>query len=299
MSEPDRIKRNPTITAFLIVLVVGGAYAAVGSTVMGGWMAVDQFLRALTHKAPASGNYFQLLRDAMLRFQVPILVMTTIFQFAFLLLLAKHLAKKWIKHPIVRYVRFVPPKPIPFLLGTGGLFLAIPAILWLGELAQHLFPVLSQFQDTTDSLVTVRDPAHALLVVFSICLTPAICEEFLFRGLFHRTLEERWRQPGIWLLSGTVFALFHQNYFGLVPLIFVGTWLGFIFQRSRSIFTSAFAHAGYNGILVLLSNQKDIAALMVGSNGFIRPWLAATSGALALFIAALLLRQTTRITSTL
>ncbi|MEK6795540.1 MAG: CPBP family intramembrane glutamic endopeptidase, partial [Spirochaetota bacterium] len=149
----------------------------------------------------------------------------------------------------------------------------IPLVNATGDLFTRLFPVLKEFEKVGNVLVTVHAPWQWAFLILAIGITPAICEEFLFRGYFHRTLERSFGAPGVYFLSGTVFALIHQNYFGLIALILVGSYLGFVYQRAGSIFASAATHFAYNTTLIVLVNVPAVGGFIMNTDGTTR-WQA-------------------------
>lgn len=110
---------------------------------------------------------------------------------------------------------------------------------------KNLFDALEQ---TTMSLVTAHNAGEFLFVIFIIAVTPAICEEFIFRGLVFRNLErisQKWRAI---FFTGLIFALFHFHPFNLIPLIVLGFYLTFIVYYSGSIWTAVICHFTNNFI---------------------------------------------------
>ncbi|MCY7360920.1 MAG: CPBP family intramembrane metalloprotease, partial [Ignavibacteria bacterium] len=81
-----------------------------------------------------------------------------------------------------------------------------------------------------------------LLIVFVIAVTPAICEEFLFRGLVFKNFEKIIPATKAIFFSGLLFALFHFHPFNIIPLAILGIFLTFIVYHSGSIYTAVICH---------------------------------------------------------
>ncbi len=153
----------------------------------------------------------------------------------------------------------------------GQLLLVLVAVFALQQLLQgylmlqeavplELPPVVQQFVDQIKKLMeqmyrmlTSADSfPEFLFVVLVIAVTPAICEEILFRGLIQTTLEESGTHDGggsrpqrgltAAVIAGIVFGVYHLNPFTLIPLIVLGVYFGFVVYRTQNIVTSIAAH---------------------------------------------------------
>lgn len=148
------------------------------------------------------------------------------------------------------------PKPSLFLLAVIGIILIQPSLqgyMYFQEQALNSIPFLRDFispvkdlweelEATVMKIVTAHSSAEFAVIVFVICVTPAICEEFLFRG-FVLSNFKKVSKPGFAIfLSGFLFAIYHFEPFNLVPLVTLGCYLGFIVYYSNSIITGVVCH---------------------------------------------------------
>lgn len=124
---------------------------------------------------------------------------------------------------------------------------------------KELFDML---EASTLRLVTAYSFIEFAAIVFVIAVTPAICEEFLFRGFVLSNFEKIGKKNIAIILSGVLFALFHFHPFNLIPLAILGIYLSFIVYHSGSIFTSILCHFINNFISAL-------AVYMYGKDEFI------------------------------
>jgi len=119
---------------------------------------------------------------------------------------------------------------------------------------QSLKPVFQQIQDLIDSLykklLLMRSGSEMIFVLLVIAITPAICEEILFRGVVQGAFEQRLRLRWTFLLTGSIFAMFHLNPMSFIPLVFLGIYLSFLVWRGNSIFLGVIAHVTNNSIAV-------------------------------------------------
>ncbi len=204
---------------------------------------------------------------------------TMIGQFLFILLPTLVLAK--LRFPGVRnFFRFGGINPLE-------IFLVIVSVLTLQQLLQgylllqEMIPVHFPpfIQDVIDQVKEMMEQMYSLLtgarsipefifVVTVIAVTPAICEELLFRGLIQRTLEDEnatssgvRKRSGLSaaVVAGVVFGLYHLNPFTLVPLVVLGVYFGFVVYRTQNIVSSIAAHF-FNNFLACLAvylNLRD------------------------------------------
>ena len=95
--------------------------------------------------------------------------------------------------------------------------------------------------------------------LFLFALTPAICEEALFRGLILRSLLRRFPAGISILIASLLFGLFHGTE-RLLPTATLGVLLALVTWRSGSLWPAVILHALNNAILVLLAQSgKDEA----------------------------------------
>lgn len=152
--------------------------------------------------------------------------------------------------------RFKKPDLVIFLLAIFGLVLIQPFLqaylviqnkiifsLPFGtEVIKQVKALFDSLEQTTMNLVTANSVPEFIFVVFVIAVTPAICEEFLFRGIVFKNFERISLKRNAMFLTGLIFALFHFHPFNLIPLILLGFYLTFVTYYSGSIFTAVACH---------------------------------------------------------
>ncbi len=119
------------------------------------------------------------------------------------------------------------------------------------------------FEETYRNLVTAHSPGEFIFVLFVIALTPAICEEMLFRGLVQRSFEKVTVGVQGAVIAGMIFAGFHLIPYSFVPLAVLGIYFGFIVYRSQNITVAISAHFFNNFVactaLYLQLNEDFVA----------------------------------------
>ncbi|MBL9139164.1 MAG: CPBP family intramembrane metalloprotease [Verrucomicrobiales bacterium] len=88
---------------------------------------------------------------------------------------------------------------------------------------------------------------RGLLFIFAV-LTAPIMEEVLFRGILWPILRDRgWRVVGCVAVSA-LFALIHANAAALVPLLALGIFWTWLFEKTGDLTTPILSHAIFNGL---------------------------------------------------
>ena len=159
--------------------------------------------------------------------------------------------------------------------------------------------VLDMPQDLKDYFAKLidKDASLALLLV-TFALSPAICEEVLFRGAILSGLRTRMPDYVAIIIVGILFGLFHLSIYRLMPTALLGIVITYAALRSRSIFIAMLMHFLVNATLVLADRQalpppvlKILANPDIETQGF-PPWLLAAAASVA--VVAIALFQLTR-----
>jgi len=96
------------------------------------------------------------------------------------------------------------------------------------------------------------------LLVFLIGVTPAICEEHLFRGFLLQGL----RQSGKWaalLGAGLIFGAYHVPIFKQPVVMLLGVTLAYVAWQTRSIWPAVLFHFLHNSLGVLVSEPLGLS----------------------------------------
>jgi len=94
----------------------------------------------------------------------------------------------------------------------------------------------------------IFDFNKALLI--GACI-PAIAEELVFRGFLQRSISINSSSTKAMLYSGLIFGIIHTNLIDFIPLVILGIFLGYLADKSRSIFPGMFVHFLNNTIAVI------------------------------------------------
>jgi uncharacterized protein len=135
-----------------------------------------------------------------------------------------------------------------FTQGWGS----IQAMLLPEEIYSDLLAMANENQGIILSMLKSDGGVFSLvrnLVV--IALIPAVAEEFLFRGVLQRSLEEKMSLYHSVLIASMMFALIHFNLLELIPIAVVGAVLGVSAWSTRSLLLPVIGHFLNNAISVI------------------------------------------------
>ncbi|MCL5020749.1 MAG: CPBP family intramembrane metalloprotease, partial [Bacteroidetes bacterium] len=205
--------RNLTTAAILGFIIVAVIYFYAQTVI--GFVAVVIDGKAVSGASNPHETLTEILTARAL-FTKPIILYSVIFsQFIFLLLPTIWLIRRWHTKHVLTYVRLRKTAPGQIVLALVGGILFYPVSAGIGDfLMEELhFP---DFLAKIGSLVfTSNTPSQLLLVIVVVCVTPALCEETLFRGYVQRTLE-RTMGPKSIIVAGILFGLYHMRPLDLV-----------------------------------------------------------------------------------
>jgi len=107
-------------------------------------------------------------------------------------------------------------------------------------------------EKTFGNLIRVDNVPEMLLVIITISIVPAICEEVMFRGYIQRSFGFKFKPHIAAILTALFFALYHFNPYGLIPLAIIGFYLGFAAYTSQSLVIPIIIHFLNNFFAVML-----------------------------------------------
>ncbi len=159
-------------------------------------------------------------------------------------------------HDLKETFRLNKPKPSLVILAVLGIVMIQPflqgymyfqeqlinSIPFVSEGLKPLREIFDTFEQSTMKIVQAHNWFEFSFVVFVICITPAICEEALFRGFALSNLRKVYKPFLAIFTTGLLFAAYHFQPFNIVPLLILGFYLGFIVFYSNSLYIGILAH---------------------------------------------------------
>lgn len=157
------------------------------------------------------------------------------------------------------------PTPSALLAGTLLVAGATPVAWGIGWLQTFVLSVPPEVIQGMQELLTAHSPGRLVWLLVAVALTPALCEEVVFRGVLLSSTRDLpvWRAV---LLNGVVFGAFHLSL--ETPIRFLPTaWLGIVIAwavlRSGSLWTGVLMHLLNNGAIVVLASSPAWSSQVV------------------------------------
>lgn len=157
------------------------------------------------------------------------------------------------------------------LLGGIVMIVASPLINFLQEMNSHLqlphwmggieeWMKNSEAQDDalTAAFLTHQTLYDLIINLVMIALVAAVSEEFFFRGVMQKLLVKMTKNVhiGIWL-TGAIFSAIHLQFYGFLPRMLMGVYLGYLLVWSGSLWVTIFAHFINNGTAVFFAYLEE------------------------------------------
>ena len=95
--------------------------------------------------------------------------------------------------------------------------------------------------------------------IIVIAITAAVTEEFLFRGALQRIVG-KWipnYHVAIWVVA-FIFSAFHLQFYGLIPRMLIGAYLGYLLYWSKTIWLPVLIHFANNAIAVIVMSNGNL-----------------------------------------
>lgn len=177
---------------------------------------------------------------------------------------------KWIYGDVSKIISLKLPKWRELLLFVLGIIILTPLLqsyLYIQNYFIEMWAESSEFinsikflldslneliEKTFGNLIRADNVPEMLLVIITISVVPAICEEVMFRGYIQRSFGFKFKPHVAAILTALFFALYHFNPYGLIPLITIGFFLGFSAYSSQSLVIPIIIHFLNNFFAVIL-----------------------------------------------
>lgn len=139
----------------------------------------------------------------------------------------------------------------------GAALIGCGAWAAVATLSEWLLPApKAMLEELRKSLVPLDGSRGFFATLFLVALSPAICEEALFRGPILRGLRTRLGPGSAVLLQAALFGLFHLDVYRLIPSTLLGVLLGYLALQTGSIVPATIAHFCNNAVLVTLASFR-------------------------------------------
>lgn len=189
-------------------------------------------------------------------------------------------------------------KFVKYILVIVFMLAIMPAIEFISTL-NACYSLPDSLKDVEDILHAIDESANQstlralsgegvgafILNLIAIAITPAICEEMFFRGVFQKYLVGNMKNPHVAILiTAFIFSAIHMQFSGIIPRFILGMVLGYIFYMSGSLWLSIMAHVTNNALVVIVVFfSKDYVIVNPDLGTYANPWwIAAIVGGLGI-----------------
>lgn len=247
----ERAHRSTTAAACIGLLIVGVLYA----NAQGFLTAVFGLLNGFFELRASRGeNFLERLTQTITVLKSPLRFSVFISQFLFMLVPTLWIVKRWHTTKVLSYVRVSRVSFLEFGVAVAAVVCFIPVSGGISDFLSKQLNVPDFLSKINAQIFTSYSVEELLWLVVVVCITPALCEEVLFRGYFQRTLERTVGLKSIFI-AGIIFGLFHMQPLNLISLSLLGCMFGYFFYRSKSLLPGIAAHF-VNNLIAVFSLYK-------------------------------------------
>ena len=257
-------KRSYISAAVLGVMGIGAIYFNAQGLLAVILISIQNIIHHVQSSSNDSADSIKILTSG---FKIPILIALVVTQYLFLLLPTLWIVKKWHTTQIKKYLRIRSTKYKEIFLAISITIFTLPVVYFISNLLVRSLNIPEEFREISSNLFTPHSNLQFIFLIFAIAITPAICEEVLFRGYFQRTLERKYGAKSF-IIAGILFGLYHMQPLSLIGLSILGLLFSFFYYRSKSILPSSLAHFTNNLIAISLMyiNQNALSKLLPTNN---------------------------------
>lgn len=198
------------------------------------------------------------------------------------------------------------PGLVSMLVVLAFFIISLPAMNWLVDMNQSMTlpswmsgletwmrATEDAAAETTEQLLDIHTVGELLACVFVVGFMAGLSEEILFRGAMLRTMQDSrlGTHAVVWIVA-IVFSAIHMQFYGFIPRLLLGLWLGYLLVWTRSLWVPIIAHTLNNSTVVVfsyLSNKGVVSEDFVDKLGLPAagsfPWLAMLSVTACLALA--------------
>jgi sodium transport system permease protein len=198
------------------------------------------------------------------------------------------------RYDAVRTLSLDGPRAPHLLAGVLLIAGALPVVWLVGWLQSFVLPIPWELLEGLEELMTAESLGRFAWLVLILAVTPAFCEEIVFRGVLlgsTRTLDPR----RMIALNSLVFGAFHlsfQTVIRFLPTAMLGALIAWAVWRTGSIWVGALMHFLNNATIVLLTSLPSVREVFNDPEAPPPLWLVPV-GLLALGMGIALMQRST------
>lgn len=229
------------------------------------------------------GNLFAMLTmQDILAFILPAVVTMAIIYRRPFHVMGLDRAPSWLAIAIV-IVLYVISLPAMNWLVEMNKAMSLPS--WMAGIEQAMRAAEDSAAEVTQEMLNINSVGQLILCVLVVGVMAGLSEEMLFRGAMLRTMQDsRLGKHAVVWITAILFSAFHLQFYGFVPRMLLGVWLGYLFVWTGSLWVPIIAHTLNNSTVVLMSYLSNKGVIPEGFGDYLGlpaagsfPWLATCS----------------------
>ncbi|MFA6981324.1 MAG: type II CAAX endopeptidase family protein [Ignavibacteriaceae bacterium] len=137
------------------------------------------------------------------------------------------------------------------------------------------------------SLLKINSTMDGAIVIAVVAITPAVCEEVMFRGYIQKSFELKFKPFLGALITAIFFGIYHFNPYAFLPLTALGFYLGYSAYKSNSILVPVVLHFINNlsaVVLFMVLGDSELEQSKAISSAELTPTLISLSYQIILFV---------------
>jgi sodium transport system permease protein len=139
----------------------------------------------------------------------------------------------------------------------GAVLIGLSAWAVASGILIRLLPPPESLVKALEKILMLDDRTVPIWQVWLLmAVTPALCEETLFRGVILSGFRRLGQWPAL-LLTGLLFGLAHASIYRLLPTFFLGVLFGYAVWKTGSLWAGVVCHALNNGLMGWLSRSRE------------------------------------------
>jgi membrane protease YdiL (CAAX protease family) len=199
-------------------------------------------------------TFFERISHTMSVLKNPLRYSLIVSQFLFMLVPIVWIIKRWHTIHVLSYARIARISILELVVAVAATVCFVPVSGAISEFFIRKLNIPDFLAQVNAQIFTSYSTQELLWLIVVVCITPAVCEEMLFRGYVQRTLERTIGMKSVFI-TGVIFGLYHMQPLNLVSLSLLGILIGYFYYRSKSLVPCIFAHFT-NNLLAVLSLYK-------------------------------------------
>jgi len=153
------------------------------------------------------------------------------------------------------------PDPVHLLAALLIIAGGTPLVWFVSWVQGFILPMPWEFLQGMSDFLSAETPGRIAFLVLVVAVVPAVCEEFLFRGVLLAGTRRHMGLSATVVMNGLVFGAFHvpaATVFRFLPSALLGVLLAWVVVRTRSIWNGVLMHFVNNASIVLLATSPWI-----------------------------------------